>query len=221
MTHPLRFDPGEKWIYGFGIDWVSPKDHLSKKRLMVVVKAGILVGRLNNCKLGEYFQKNIFDQLQMTSTTFRPTRVSKTRDRIAAITVRDNSGNLKPEPFDVWLKDSEEVEMDSGGYGLYSTAEDYIRFLQTFIYDESPLLKKETIDEMFKPQLPSLEWLQQNAVDTKGIVISGNIMFPQSLSTMGLDSYWLTKTCLPAVRAGQPKEGVDEVRKLFLLCLLP
>jgi hypothetical protein len=23
MTHPLRFDPGTKWIYGFGIDWVG------------------------------------------------------------------------------------------------------------------------------------------------------------------------------------------------------
>jgi hypothetical protein len=23
MTHPLRFDPGTKWIYGLGIDWVS------------------------------------------------------------------------------------------------------------------------------------------------------------------------------------------------------
>jgi CubicO group peptidase (beta-lactamase class C family) len=76
--------------------------------------------------------------------------------------------------------------MDSGGYGLYSTAEDYIRFLQTFICDESPLLKKETIDEMFKPQLPSVEWLQQNAVDPKGIVISGNIMFPQSPVNHGL-----------------------------------
>lgn len=30
MSHPLRFDPGTKWIYGLGIDW-----------------AGILVMRLN------------------------------------------------------------------------------------------------------------------------------------------------------------------------------
>ncbi len=59
MAHALRFDPGKKWIYGFGIDWVSTKDHLSKKRLTAVVKAGILVGRLNKWKLGEYFKKNV------------------------------------------------------------------------------------------------------------------------------------------------------------------
>lgn len=169
MAHPLRFDPGTKWIYGFGIDW-----------------AGILVGRLNNCTLGEYFQKNIFDPLHMTSTTLRPTQNPKVQDRLASITVREKSGQLKPEPFNIWLKDSEEVKMDSGGYGLFSTAEDYISFLHTFILDESPILSKESIDEMFKPQLPSSEWLRENAVDTKGVVISGNIMFPESPVNHGL-----------------------------------
>ncbi|RDW85976.1 beta-lactamase-1 [Coleophoma crateriformis] len=169
MTHPLRFEPGRKWIYGFGIDW-----------------AGILVGRLNNCILGDYFQKNIFAPLRMTSTTFRPTRNSEIRDRLASVTLKSKEGTLKPEPFNVWLKDSEEVEMESGGYGLFSTAEDYIRFLHTFISDHSPLLKKESIDEMFKPQLPSSQWLSENAVDPKGIVISGNIMFPDSPVSHGL-----------------------------------
>lgn len=150
------------------------------------VQAGILVGRLNNCTLGEYFQKNIFDPLHMTSTTLRPTQNPKVQDRLASITVREKSGQLKPEPFNIWLKDSEEVKMDSGGYGLFSTAEDYISFLHTFILDESPILSKESIDEMFKPQLPSSEWLRENAVDTKGVVISGNIMFPESPVNHGL-----------------------------------
>ena len=169
MTHPLRFDPGTEWIYGFGIDW-----------------AGILVARLNNCTLGSYFQKNIFDPLKMISTTFRPTRNPSIQKRLASITVRSTDGTLKPEPFNIWLKDSEEVEMESGGYGLFSTAADYVRFLQTFISDSSTLLKKESVDEMFKPQLLSAKWLSDNAVDPKGIVISGNIMFPESQVNHGL-----------------------------------
>jgi CubicO group peptidase (beta-lactamase class C family) len=163
MTHPLRFDPRTKWIYGFGIDW-----------------AGILVARLNNCTLGSYFQKNIFDPLKMI------TRNPSIQNRLASITVRSPDGTLKPEPFNIWLKDSEEVEMESGGYGLFSTAADYVRFLQTFISDSSPLLKKESVDEMFKPQLLSEKWLSENAVDPKGIVISGNIMFPESPVNHGL-----------------------------------
>jgi len=169
MAHPVRFDPGTKWIYGFGIDW-----------------SAILVTRLNKCTLGEYYQKNIFDPLQMKSSTFRPMRNPSIRDRLSLITVRDEAGALKSESFDIWLKDSEEIEMESGGYGLYSTAEDQIRLLQTFVTDESPILKQETIDEMFRPQLQSPQWLRENAVDAKGIAISGNIMFPESAVNHGL-----------------------------------
>jgi CubicO group peptidase (beta-lactamase class C family) len=141
---------------------------------------------LNGCTLGEYFQKNIFDPLQMTSTTFQPTRNAQIQDRLALITVRDKDGKLKPEPFNIWLKDSEEVEMESGRYGLFSTAEDYIRFLHTFISNNSPILKKESIDEMLKLQLPSAEWLRENAVGPKGVAISGNIIFPESSVNHGL-----------------------------------
>jgi len=146
--------------------------------------------------LGEYFQKNIFYPLHMTSSTFKPLRNPSIKDRLAAITVRDADGNLTTDGFDIWLKDSEEIEMESGGYGLYASAEDYVRFLQSFVSEESPLLKQETIDEMFKPQLPSTEWLRQNAVDLKGVAISGNIMYKDSLVNHGL-GFILTAEELP------------------------
>lgn len=76
--------------------------------------------------------------------------------------------------------------MDAGGYGLFSTPEDYIRFMQSLLSDESVLLKKETIDEMFRPQLPSAQWLRENVEDAKGVTISGNIMFPESPVNHGL-----------------------------------
>jgi CubicO group peptidase (beta-lactamase class C family) len=107
-------------------------------------------------------------------------------DRLAGIAVREKDGSFKPESFDLWLRDSEKIAMDSGGYGLFSTAEDYATFLQTFISDEPVLLKKETIDEMFRPQLPSAYWLRENALDQKLIPVSGNVMFPESLVNHGL-----------------------------------
>jgi CubicO group peptidase (beta-lactamase class C family) len=45
--------------------------------------------------------------------------------------------------------------MDSGGYGLFSIAEDYAKFLLTLVSENPVLLKEETINEMFQPQVPS------------------------------------------------------------------
>ena len=176
MTHPLRFDPGKKWIYGFGIDW-----------------AGILITRLNNCSLGDYFQKHIFDPLNMNDTTFHPLRNPSIKERLATISIRGSDGVLQPGSIDVWLQDSEEVEMESGGYGLYCTPADYMKFLQALLpssqeqqTNNPSILTEETLQEMFRPQLPSANWLTENAVDPRGISISGNVMFPSSPVNHGL-----------------------------------
>jgi CubicO group peptidase (beta-lactamase class C family) len=111
---------------------------------------------------------------------------SSIKERLAGIAVREKDGSFKPDSFDLWLNDSEKIAMDSGGYGLFSTAEDYAKFLQIFVSDEPVLLKKETIDEMFRPQLPSARWLRENALDPKLIPVSGNIMYPESPANHGL-----------------------------------
>lgn len=41
-----------------------------------------------------------------------------------------------------------------GGAGLFATANDYSRLLGAILSDESPILRKESIDELFKPQFP-------------------------------------------------------------------
>ena len=171
MKIPLRFEPGSKWCYGMGVDW-----------------AGLLVTRLNNCTLGTYFQKHIFDPLGMTSTTFRPLRNDNIKNRLASISVRAPDGSFKPGSMDVWLKDSEEIEMEPGGYGLYSTASDYIKFLNALLPPPSsaptststPILSQTLITEMLDPQFPSSTWLTSNATDPKLIKISGNILDPSS-----------------------------------------
>ena len=44
----------------------------------------------------------------------------------------------------------------------------------------APLLQEVMIEEMLRPQLPSAAWLTGNAIDPRGIAISGNVLFPSS-----------------------------------------
>ena len=66
--------------------------------------------------------------------------------------IREKDRSFKPESSDPWLNDSENISMDSGGYGLFSTTEDYAKFLLAFVSENPVLLKEETINEMFQPQ---------------------------------------------------------------------
>ena len=102
--------------------------------------------------------------------------------------------------------------MESNGYGLFSTAENYIRFLHTVISNNSPILRKESIDEMLKLQLPSAEWLRENAVNSKGVAISGNIMFPESAVNHGLGFILAAEDLSIGRKSGRRGRWTDEVR---------
>lgn len=129
---PLLFEPGESWVYGGGLDW-----------------AGQLVERLNgNISLEEYFQKNIFDPLGLTSSTFHPGKRTDILERIVDMSFRGNDGKLIPGTVPIPL----DPETDSGGMGLVSTVPDIRAILADILSEEPKLLKRSTVDEMFKPQ---------------------------------------------------------------------
>ncbi|KDQ20178.1 hypothetical protein BOTBODRAFT_152803, partial [Botryobasidium botryosum FD-172 SS1] len=143
FVHPLVFEPGTSWMYGSGIDW-----------------AGQLVERLNKCTLGEYFQTNIFDPLGMTSTTFRLESRPDLASRKVDMTHRAPDGTLTsiPPPY------PQPAEYDLGGLGLYSTVEDYGKILRAILQGSTGgILKRETIDEIFKPQVNKAQG-EQNRV---------------------------------------------------------
>ncbi|KDQ21640.1 hypothetical protein BOTBODRAFT_150543 [Botryobasidium botryosum FD-172 SS1] len=129
---PLVFEPGSGWAYGSGLDWV-----------------GQAIERLNACSLEEYMQKNIWAPLGMTSTTFRLESRPDLMSRKIEITNRNPEGDLVsiPQPFD------SPAAHDLGGIGAYSTLEDYGKLLQALLNDGAGILKPESVDEMFKPQL--------------------------------------------------------------------
>lgn len=127
ITTPLLFDPGEEWEYGSNLDWV-----------------GQVIEGIAGKRLGEAMQERIFEPLGMTSTAFALT--PDMRRRLAKVHRRREDGSL--EPLDFELPGDPELHM--AGHGLYSTAEDYAKFIRLWLNDgmgpNGRLLERETVE---------------------------------------------------------------------------
>ena len=126
MRMPLMFDPGERWEYGINIDWI-----------------GRLVEEASGQKLDAYFAEHITGPLGMTDTGFAVT--AEQRARQVSVHQRAPDGSLTPQPFEPPM----EREFLAGGGGLYSTAGDYLAFLQMLLrggtLNGRQIIKPETV----------------------------------------------------------------------------
>lgn len=134
---PLIYHPGEKWHYSIATDLI-----------------GILIERISDMSLKEYLKQNIFDPLSMVDTGFSLPLSKKSR---FCTNYRNVEDQLEVEDS---FKDSHyyiEKPYQSGGGGLLSTAEDYLKFAQMLLnggtYKGKYILKKETIDLMTRDHL--------------------------------------------------------------------
>jgi CubicO group peptidase (beta-lactamase class C family) len=129
LTVPLGFDPGDRWEYGINIDW-----------------AGKAVEAVSGKTLDAYLRDNIFTPLGMKDTGFKLT--ADMRARLVGMHQRGADGALTPVPFEM----VQEPEFHMGGGGLYSTAPDYIRFIQMLLnggtLGGNRVLKAETVKMM-------------------------------------------------------------------------
>jgi len=135
---PLMFEPGTRWQYGIGVDW-----------------AGRLVETLSGLTLEEYFQRNIFKPLAMNDTSYilSPQKF----DRLVSNYQRQNDASLNETP----RKQPDTPKSFNGGGGLYSTAGDYVRFMQMILrHGRGPgkdqILKPQTVDLMTSNQIGDL-----------------------------------------------------------------
>jgi methyl acetate hydrolase len=130
---PLSFDPGDQWEYGVNIDW-----------------AGRLVEVLSGQSLDVYFRDRIFAPLGMKDSGFVVS--AEQRSRQARVHARQADGVLAPQPWE--SAPVANPEFWSGGGPLYSTARDYLTFLQMLLnggsWSGARLLKSETVAEMNK-----------------------------------------------------------------------
>jgi CubicO group peptidase (beta-lactamase class C family) len=155
---PLTFEPGTpgQWRYGVGLDW-----------------AGKIVERLNSdVRLGEYMEANIFRPLGMKDTTFRPLQRKDLMERMSSRVERQQDGSLKPDPLTLYPVI--EPADDAGGGGLYTTARDYIKILESILRDDGKLLDSGILAQLFKPQLPESPELVKTLNETgPGKVLNG------------------------------------------------
>jgi CubicO group peptidase (beta-lactamase class C family) len=132
---PLRFHPGDRWLYGDSTDFV-----------------GILVEKISGIGLDQFLRERIFQPLKMTDTHYHVPREKVSR--VAALYRPDKDGRIalfrKPE-F------REPTAMARGVGGLSGTAADYVRFAQMLLnggeLDGVRLLGRATVDAMFTNQI--------------------------------------------------------------------
>jgi CubicO group peptidase (beta-lactamase class C family) len=125
---PLLFEPGTGWTYGVNTDW-----------------AGQLVAAVSGEGLDAYLQRRIFAPLGMTETTFAPSAEQRTRR--ASMHASGPDGALTPFPFDM----PPPPYFGMGGGGLYSTAADYLRFLDAILAGGAPILGPESLAALQEP----------------------------------------------------------------------
>ncbi|KAH6896636.1 beta-lactamase/transpeptidase-like protein [Thelonectria olida] len=146
---PLLFQPGEGWEYGLGLDW-----------------AGIALERATGLSLNGYMQKHMFQPLGLKNMSMIPSRAM--REKLAYMHSRDPDGTLQPRdhllrlPLVVDPDNESETSgvFNSGGAGMFAKPQEYCRVLAVLLNDGTcprtgaQILKKDTVDEMFRNQVP-------------------------------------------------------------------
>lgn len=110
LLYPMTSDPGTRWGYGIGIDWL-----------------GLVVEKVDGRRIDQFCREEIFEPLGMDDTMFEvPASES---GRLADVSMRGETGAFAP--FD--LAPPANPEVYGMGHALYSTAPDYLTFLRLFL----------------------------------------------------------------------------------------
>lgn len=154
---PLVFDPETSWTYGYGIDW-----------------AGLAVERACGMTLEDFMKQHIFGPLGMSDTTFEPAKYPHLLSRLAGMSVRDHDGKLVPQKQTRVTSPIGGVR-HAGGGGLAGTASDYIKVLISILKNDGKLLKQQSVNSMFTPQLRDPRHLQKMDANPEASGLAGII----------------------------------------------
>ncbi|HXW62676.1 MAG TPA: serine hydrolase domain-containing protein [Candidatus Acidoferrales bacterium] len=112
---PLLYQPGTRWVYSVSMDI-----------------QGYIIEKLSGQTLPDFMRDHIFAPLAMNDTGFfvPPDK----RSRLAALYGENEKGELAPQPVGGLAGDySKAPTMPSGGGGMVSTAQDYLRFAEMLL----------------------------------------------------------------------------------------
>lgn len=136
---PLQFHPGDQWAYGPSVD----------------VQA-YLVEKLSGKPFDQYVKETIFDPLKMNNTRYVVPEVDI--KRFAAMYNRRDDGTLTRIPdAQANAFNTKDWPLKPGGFGLTSTLDDYMKFIQMLVnkgkVGNVRILKPETVRLMSTNQL--------------------------------------------------------------------
>jgi CubicO group peptidase (beta-lactamase class C family) len=134
---PLAAQPGEKWMYSIAVD-----------------VQGKLIEALSGKPLDEFLSERVFKPLTMQDTAFFVP--AEKLDRLT-VNYGKKDGRLSPVDGSKTSQFAAKPALLSGGGGLVSTADDYLRFTQMMLnrgqLDGVRILKPETVDLMTRNHL--------------------------------------------------------------------
>ncbi|MFC3613732.1 serine hydrolase domain-containing protein [Lutimaribacter marinistellae] len=136
LLYPLMADPGTRWSYGPGSDWL-----------------GQVVEAVDGRRIDTFCREEIFAPLGMDTTRFEPDGLE---DRLAAVWQRQDDGGFARRK----LSPPAQPEFYGMGHALYSTAGDYMRFLRMVLnrgaLDGERLLSEQAVGALLADQMRGL-----------------------------------------------------------------
>jgi methyl acetate hydrolase len=138
LFYPLVFDPGERWDYGIGIDWL-----------------GQVVEAVDGRKIDRFCREEILDPLNMIDTRFEVE--DRMASRLASVSIRGEDGKFG----DFAIAPPPNPEFYGMGHALYSTAPDYMQFLRMYLnkgqLDGKRLLSEKSVQSLLSNQIGDLK----------------------------------------------------------------
>jgi CubicO group peptidase (beta-lactamase class C family) len=173
---PLLYSPGDRWVYSVGLD-----------------VAGRVVEVASGMSFGEYLRREIFEPLGMDETSFFIREGDE--DRLMPIHSPGPDGRVVPERE---IGDSFErtARFESGGGGLISTTDDYLRFAQMLLnggeLDGARVLSPESVATMSRNHLPEAIRATTLAGPTHGfgLAVAVQVAPPASGTGSPTGTYW-------------------------------
>jgi methyl acetate hydrolase len=142
LACPLAFDPGDRWQYGSGVDWL-----------------GLVVEALDGRSIRQFCHEEIFDPLRMSDTRFELDKVLAAR-LVPAFARSAEGGFVEPQ---INVDPPAHPEFYGIGHALYSTAADYMRFLRMWLgkgeLDGVQILKPDSATQYLENHIGELRVL--------------------------------------------------------------
>jgi methyl acetate hydrolase len=177
---PLIFEPGTRWQYGTSADWT-----------------GRLVEAVSGLTLEQYFQRNILQPLGMKDTTF--VFPAEKFDRLVGSSRRQPDESLKGDPRNMPVP----PKAFNGGGGLFSTAPDYVHFMQMILKhgrgpNNAQILQPKTVAMMTTNQIGDLS---AGKLKTFRPAISSDVDFHPGVTDGFTYGFLINKTAYPGGRS--------------------